>query len=182
MKKLIVLFVFCGMILPLAAQMVPVQLDVKPVSRKRGTGGGVYYSNVQTGRALQITIQNTSPKPVTGVTVRWGVVKTRSRVYSSDSQRNWRERAFGAEEKLDLKPREQKVIETAEVAAAREESHFDGWMYGEKIIGHGVQVLINDKVVLENFVPPSPAIKKALEKLYPIEEEEEGSRKKKSKP
>ncbi|MFA6563619.1 MAG: hypothetical protein WCV00_17065 [Verrucomicrobiia bacterium] len=182
MKRLTFLLVLFGAVLPVFAQMVPLQLDVKPISRKRGTGSGSYYSNVQTGRALQITIQNTSPKPVTGVTVRWGVVKTRSRVYSSDSQRNWRERAFGAEEKLDLKPREQKTIETAEVGAAREESHFDGWMYGEKIIGHGVQVLINDKVVVESYVPPSPAVKKALEKLYPIEEEEDGGRKRKSKP
>lgn len=182
MKRLIMLLFFWGTVLSVSAQMVvPVQLDVKPVSRKRASGGGFYYSNVQTGRALQITIQNTSPKPVTGVTVRWGIVKTRSRVYSSDSQRNWRERAFGAEEKLDLKPREQKIIETAEVGAAREESHVDGWMYGEKIIGHGVQVLIDDKVVAETYVPGSPAIKKSLERIYPVEEEEEG-RKKKSRP
>jgi len=181
MKKLIVLFVFCGMVLPLAAQMVPLQLDVKPASRKRGTGSGSYYSNIQASRALQITIQNTSPKPVTGVTVRWGVVKTRVRAYFSDSQQNWRERAFGAEEKLDLKPREQKIIETAEVGASRQEDNTDGSIYGEKIIGHGVQVLIDDKVVAESYVPASPAIKKALEKLYPVEEEERGSRKK-SKP
>lgn len=179
MKKLIVLLVLCGMALPLVAQMVPLQLDVKPVTRKRASGSGAYYSNIQSGRALQITIQNTSPKPITGVTVRWGIVKTQSRVYfSSDSQRNWRERAFGAEEKLDLKPREQKVIETAEIGAAHEESHISGSIYGEKIIGHGVQVLIDDKVVVESYVPASPAIKKAMEKLYPVEDEERGSRKK----
>lgn len=180
MKKLIVLLVVCGLAMPLAAQLaVPLQLDVKQLSRKRASGGGNYYSNVQSGRALQITIKNTSPKPVSGITVRWGIVKTRSRII--DSNRGWRERAFGAEEKLDLKPLEQKIIETAEVGAAREESHYDGWMYGEKIIGHGVQVLINGIQVAENVVPPSPAIKKSLEKLYPIEEEEEGGRKKKKK-
>jgi hypothetical protein len=166
------------MILPAAAQMVPLTLDVKPVTRKRASGSGAYYSNIQSGRALQITIQNTSPKPVADVMVRWGIVKTQSRIYYSDSQRNWRERAFGAEEKLDLKPREQKVIETAEVGAAHEESHISGSIYGEKIIGHGVQVLIGDKVVAESYVPASPAIKKAMEKLYSIEEQERGSKRK----
>ena len=169
------------MVLPAAAQIVPVQLDVKIVNRKRESGGGAYYSNIQSSRALQITIQNTSPRPVTGVMVRWGIVKTQSRIYTSDSQRNWRERAFGAEEKLELKPREQKVIETAEVGAAHEESHISGSIYGEKIIGHGVQVLINDKVVAEAYVPASPAIKRALEKLHPVEDEDT-DRKRKSRP
>jgi hypothetical protein len=180
MKKLIALFLVGGMVLPLAAQMVPLQLDVKPVSRKRSSGSGIYHSNVQAGRALQIAIQNTSPRPVGGITVRWGIVKTRTHVSSSDSQRNWRERAFGGEEKCDLQARERKVIETAEVGASHEESHISGSIYGERIIGHGVQVLIDGKVVAESYVPASPATKKALEKLYPVEEEEGG--KKKSKP
>lgn len=181
MKRLMILLVLCGAVLPVAAQMtVPLQLDVKPLTRKRASGSGAFYSNIQASRALQITIQNTSPKPVTEVTVRWGIVKTRSRIYSSDSQQNWRERAFGAEEKLDLKPREQKVIETADVSAAHEESHISGSIYGERIVGHGVQVLIGDKVVKEIYVPDSPAIKKAMEKIHSIEDED-GDRKRRGR-
>jgi hypothetical protein len=171
-KHWMVLAVFCGAILPVAAQMaVPLQLDVKPITRNKGVGGGYFYNNTQSKRALQITIQNTSPRPVTGVKVRWAIVKMRVRA-SSD----WHERAFGAEETFDLKPREQKIIETAEVGAYREEDNFSGYVYGDKIIGHGVQVLVDGKIVAKMYVPGSSAVEKTMEKIYAVDSEERNGR------
>jgi len=184
MNRLIILLMFCGMVLPVAAQMVvPLQLDVKPVTRKKGLENSYFRNTTQSQRALQITVQNTSVKPVTDVMVRWGIVKTRnSSITYSDSSRNWRERAFGAEEKFDLKPREQKIIVTDEIGACRTDSNFNLYSYGEKITGHGVQVLIAGKIVAEAYVPGSPATKKAMEKIYPVETADDGNRTTRSKP
>ena len=167
----ILCLVLCGAAVPVQAQ---VQLTVQAVSHRKGVGGGYSYSSMQSSRALEITIKNTTPKPVTGVTVRWGIVKTRTGYYYHDSDRNWHERAFGGEEKLDLRPLEQKVIETAEVSGYHEDSHYSGTFFGEKITGHGAQVLVNDKVVAESYVPPT--IKGLFEKLTPVEGEPDRGR------
>ncbi len=174
----ILFLVLCAAAVPAPAQL---QLTVQAISHRKGVGGGFTYSSTQSSRALEITLKNTTPKPVTGVTVRWGIVKTRTGYsYSSrDNDRNWHERAFGGEEKLDLKPLEQKIIETAEVSGYHEDSHYSGTFWGEKITGHGAQVLIDGKVVVESFVPPN--IKRLFEKLSPVENESDQGRKKKGK-
>ena len=57
-------------------------------------------------------------------------------------------------------------METATVGA---EGHRYNYLAprGDKIIGHGVQVLIEGKVVLEEFVPPT--VKGTFGKLSPVE-------------
>ncbi|MCX7827023.1 MAG: hypothetical protein N2689_15950 [Verrucomicrobiae bacterium] len=87
--------------------------------------------------------------------------------------------AFGEEQTLDLKPLETKVIETASVEALGQR-----WNYlspeGEKIVGHGVQVLVIGKVVAEEYVPPT--YKKCFEKIKPVQgpQEEEGKTRRRS--
>lgn len=172
-----ILFLFlCSTAVSVQAQ---IQLTVQAVSHRKGVGGGYTYTSTQSSRALEITLKNTTSKPVTGVTVRWGIVKTRSGHYNyRDSDRNWHERAFGGEEKLDLKPLEQKIIETAEVGAFHEDSHSRGTFFGEKITGHGAQVLVGDKVIVESFVPPT--IKSLFDKISPVEDDSDHGKSKKN--
>ena len=105
MNRVIGMFVFCALVLPVAAQVMPLQLDVKPQITKKDVS--VTFANgasyVQS-RALKITLHNSSPRPVTGVTVRWGIVKLHQSVTSNS--KNPGTEAYGAEEKFDLKPLE----------------------------------------------------------------------------
>ncbi|MBM4085074.1 MAG: hypothetical protein FJ272_09825 [Planctomycetes bacterium] len=152
------------------AQVSPVQLTVQPQTKRRGSGGE-FWSYTHASRSLHIVVKNVSPQPLSDVIVRWGIVKSRVRYFEG-----FREAAFGAEEKMDLKPMEQRVFDTPSLEAAREDSHYGGTYYGDKIIGHGVQVLIGGKVVTEQFVPPT--IKPAFERLKPMptEDDKDGKR------
>ncbi|MCX7827020.1 MAG: hypothetical protein N2689_15935 [Verrucomicrobiae bacterium] len=149
---------------PAFAQLAAVQLmEVKAVNTKRDSASGYANQSVyaQT-RALRITLRNTTAQPLHGIKVRWGVVK--DRLPSGNPIVKPYTAAFGAEETIDLKPFETRTIETAPVDA-----HGARWNYlppsGEKIVGHGVQVVLGDKVVAEEITPPS--YKKTFDKIYP---------------
>ncbi|MBI5395572.1 MAG: hypothetical protein HZA91_09780 [Verrucomicrobia bacterium] len=183
MKRLfaITIITLTGMALPMAAQ---VRLEVKPVTSKKDVGG--VYGNAAEyvqSRSLAINIQNTSAKPILGITVRWGIVKMNQGGYvsrSSKGLRSGQSAAFGGEESVDLKPLESKRIETSAVEAGGRR-----WNYlspeGEKLVGHGVQVLIGDKVMAEEFVPPT--VKNAFKELRPVgsDRDEDGKGSGKSK-
>ncbi len=164
MKQGLLLFLWAAMVLPAAAQIMPLQLEVKPLIMKKDVS--VTFANgasyVQS-RSLKITVRNTAPRPVTGVTVRWGIVKQHQSARANS--KNPGTEAYGAEEKFDLKPLEIKILETATVDA---EGHRYNYVspLGDKIIGHGVQVMLDGKVVLEEIVPPT--VKETLTKLHPV--------------
>ncbi|MFA5190113.1 MAG: hypothetical protein WC740_05275 [Verrucomicrobiia bacterium] len=126
----------------------PVKLvEVKANSKKKDFSSGAgNVANYAQSRALTITIRNGSQQPVPGVMVRWGVVKTDFRTNKTAT--------YGKEENMDLRPLETRTLETPSVTATGKQ-----WNYkaneGEKLLGHGVQVLIGDKVVAEEFSPPS---------------------------
>ncbi|MBI5685680.1 MAG: formylglycine-generating enzyme family protein [Verrucomicrobia bacterium] len=133
---------------PMMPGFSPVKLvEVKANSKKRDLSSGAgNVANFAQSRALTITIRNGSQQPVSGVMVRWGVVKADFRTNKTA--------AYGKEENMDLRPLETRTLETPSVTAAGKQ-----WNYkaneGEKLIGHGVQLLIGDKLVAEEFSPPS---------------------------
>ncbi|MCX6900536.1 MAG: formylglycine-generating enzyme family protein [Verrucomicrobia bacterium] len=133
---------------PIVPGFSPVKLvEVKANSKKKDLSSGAgNVANFAQSRALTITIRNGSHQPVSGVMVRWGVVK-------ADFTTN-KTAAYGKEENMDLRPLETRTLETPSVTATGKQ-----WNYkaneGEKLLGHGVQVLIGDKVVAEEFSPPS---------------------------
>ncbi|MBI5395674.1 MAG: hypothetical protein HZA91_10295 [Verrucomicrobia bacterium] len=161
------LLVFCGAAWPASAQSSlasPVQVTVQPLNTKKGSGG--YYSqNVVAGRALRITIQNLTPQQINGLTLRWAVVKS----HMGSGSDAYRERAFGAEQQVDLKSLETKVIETDAVGASRYEWYDGGYKHGDVINGHGAQVLRDGKIIAEQLNPPT--LKKAFEEIRPIKDE-----------
>lgn len=143
------------------AQVVLVRLEVKPVVSKKNTpwdnGNRLIHNE---SRSLNISVHNNTPQPILGVKVRWGIVKTQLAGKSNNLKASTS--AFGKEETLDLKPLERKTFVTSAVEA--QSKQFDRLAtQGEKIVGHGVQLLINGSVVAEEFVPPS--CKKPFETL-----------------
>lgn len=173
MNKLLVLLVVVGMALSANAQC-PVQVTVQRITKKKSAQGEVttqgnmqyfQYNTANSSLTLRITLQNTSIRPVEDVVVRWGVAKTRltGTGHAGDV-------AYGKEEKCSLKPKEVKVIETETVQAKKQESQISERQFGEKIHGHGVQVMIGGRPVWEEFVPGT--IKKSFENLRPIEDQE----------
>ncbi|MCX6908671.1 MAG: hypothetical protein NTY01_11585 [Verrucomicrobia bacterium] len=139
----------------------PVQLvEVRPTIKKKdvspGFGNRAAY---QQSRALAILIRNTSKQPVTGIVVRWGIVRA--------DLSEGKQIAYGTEETLDLKPLETKTIETATINASGHRYNFSA-QRGQKIMGHGAQVLMGGRVVAEVFAPPS--VKSAFEKLTPVDQ------------
>lgn len=119
-----------------------------------GAGNRATYHQT---RSLTIFIRNTSREPVSGIAVRWGIVRA--------DMRGGRETAYGTEEIIDLKPLETKTIETASISANGRR-----WNYrapeGQKICGHAVQVRVGGQVIGEEFSPAS--VKAAFEKLQPV--------------
>lgn len=173
MNKLLLLMLVVGIALPVSAQS-PVQVTVQRISKKKSAQGDVkqrgntvwYWPNTANASlTLRITLQNISIRPIEDVVVRWGVAKTRltGTGHAGDV-------AYGKDEKCSLKPKEVKVIETETVQAKKQESQLDDRQFGEKIRGHGVQVLIEGKPVWEEFVPGT--VKKSFENLRPIEDQE----------
>jgi hypothetical protein len=157
--------VVCGTALPVSAQFSPVQLTVQRITKKTSTGdtyaGTLWYpGDYSANMALRITVKNTTPQLVNGLTIRWGIVKSQVSVY-----RQGNDVAYGGEQTLDLKTIESKTVET-DVVGATGKRFSDGDTRGEKIRGHGVQVLRDGKVIAEEFVPPT--VKKAFENLRPV--------------
>ncbi|MCX6898222.1 MAG: hypothetical protein NT105_05935 [Verrucomicrobia bacterium] len=187
MKKLLMLIVVAGIAISASAQS-PVQVTVQRVSKRksaqgdiRSVGNTTYYSynTANASLTLRITIQNISARPIEDMVVRWGVAKMRLSGTSHTA-----DVAYGKEEKCSLKSKESKVIETETVEASRSESQLTDNKRGEKIRGHGVQVLIGGRVMWEEFVPPT--VKKSFENLRPVgdqekEEDQEKPTKKKKK-
>ncbi|MFA6563333.1 MAG: hypothetical protein WCV00_15595 [Verrucomicrobiia bacterium] len=187
MKKLLMLIVVAGIAVSVSAQS-PVQVTVQRISKRKTAQGDVrqqgniiYYSpnTANASLTLRITVQNISARPLEDVVVRWGVAKMRLSGTSHTA-----DVAYGKDEKCSLNPKEIKVIETETVEASRSESQLSDMKRGEKIRGHGVQVLIGGKVMCEEFVPPT--IKKSFENLRPVgdqekEEDQEKQPKKKRK-
>ena len=145
---------------PVATGLSPVQLvEVKPITKKMNiTGGAGNATSFQESRALAITIRNGSLQPMSRVVVRWGVVIANLSKNLST--------AYGEDEIVDLKPTETKTIETAVITAGGSRSNSRN-NAGEKVIGHGVQVLVVGRVVAEEFIPPS--VKPIFNNLKPIE-------------
>ena len=168
MRRLFLLLLAAGLAAPLCAQS-PLQMRVERVSKKRDSGERsdglfIYAADYAASMALRITVTNTVPKPVTGVKVRWGIVKMQVRGYSAT---HGVDVAYGAEQVFDLKPMEKKILETESVEAGGKRFN-DGETHGDRIHGHGVQLMIADKPVAEEFVPATPGIRKAFENLRPI--------------
>ena len=167
MKKLITLLAVCVTALSASGQQVQVQLTVQPITKKKSSGDGYYDSrDVQANRALKITIQNSSGQHINGLTLRWAVVKSKTDHFGHNSD-SYQGRAFGAEQQIDLKPLQQLIIETEAVGASRYEYDYSNRKYGEVIDGHGAQILKDGKIITEQIIPPT--LKKAFEKIRPIE-------------
>ncbi|MBI5817934.1 MAG: hypothetical protein HZA88_03025 [Verrucomicrobia bacterium] len=113
-------------------------VEVKQTNRKK---------DGRESRELAITIRNNGPQPVACVTLRWGIVRT----HSSSPHTV----AYGAEKTVDFKPLQTEVVHTGALSAP-----------AGRIIGHGAQILVGAKVVVEQFFPDS--VKPAFEKLKPL--------------
>lgn len=172
MKRLMIMFAVLGMVISATAQMSPVQVSVQRVSKKDSTpgnvthhGGMVYFSSSKLSAALslRITLQNPLTGPVEDLVVRWGIAKTRLGASGHGDIVS-----YGGEEKCSLRSKELKVIETETVEADSRESLVSDRRSGEKIMGHGVQLLLGGKLVWEEFVPGS--VKASFENLKPISE------------
>lgn len=172
MKRLLVLVLVVGMGVSAIAQC-PVQVTVQRLTKKKFVQGEVrqsgnynLYAPNQAGSSLglRITVRNISTLPIEGGVVRWGVAKTR---LAGDSRAG--DVAYGGEEKCSLKPQGVQVFETEIVEAAREELQISQRAYGEKIRGHGVQVLLGGRIAWEEFVPAT--VRKSFENLKPVSEQ-----------
>jgi len=145
---------------PGGALVCPIQLvQVRQSTKKKDvTSGPANRATYQHSQALTIMIRNTTRLPVSGVTVRWGILRT--------ELQGGRETAYGKDEVLDFIPLEMKTIETASVEARGRR-----WNYraqeGQKITGHGVQVRMGGQVVGEEY--SQATAKAALEALKPLE-------------
>ncbi|MBI5686355.1 MAG: hypothetical protein HZC54_14875 [Verrucomicrobia bacterium] len=173
MRRLLVFMLVAGMGVSAGAQS-PVQVAVQRLAKKkfvqgdvRTVGNTTWYSSNQADASLtlRITVRNISISPIDGAVVRWGVAKTR---LAGNSRAG--DMAYGREEKCSLKPLGTQIIETETVEAARRESQLSQQAFGEKIRGHGVQVLIGGRVVWEEFVPAT--VRKSFENLRPVGEQE----------
>ena len=138
----------------------PVQLvQVRAVNSNKNLAlGAGNRATFQQSRSLTILIRNTSREPVSGIAVRWGIVRA--------DVRGGRETAYGKEEIIDLNPLETKTIETATINASGRRWNFKA-PEGQKITGHAVQVRVGGQVIGEDFSPAS--VKAAFEKLQPVE-------------
>ncbi|MBM3887837.1 MAG: hypothetical protein FJ388_01790 [Verrucomicrobia bacterium] len=159
------------------AQISPVQMNVQPFNNRKDAGPAVpggppaaTGGQPALGRYLRISVRNIGANPLSEVTVRWGIMRS-MRTYTSTSTALYQQRtfpvAFGGQETFDLKPRQEKVIETGFLEAKRSARVTEGYRDQEKIEGHGVQVFIGGRVVAEEFVG-APACKQSMDELHPI--------------
>jgi hypothetical protein len=175
MKRLMIWFVAAGMALSAHAQFSPVQVTVQRVSKKKSAQGDfrpdgrvvwVSPNTLAASMSLRITLQNTTTAPMDDVVIRWGISKIRLSGTSHGA-----DVVYGREEKVSLKPKETKVIETEVVEANSEESQLSDRRAGEKIHGHGVQVMLGGRVAWEEYVPAT--VKAAFASLRPLDAQEQ---------
>ncbi len=175
MKTLVIWVVVAGMALSASAQFSPVQVTVQRVSKKKSAQGDftpsgrvilVAPNTVAASMSLRITLQNSSTSPIEDIVVRWGISKIRlsGTGHGADA-------VYGKEEKCSLKPKETKIIETDVVEANSAESQLTDRRSGEKIHGHGVQVMLGGRVLWEEFVPTT--VKAAFANLRPLDSQEQ---------
>ncbi len=172
MKTLLIWAVAVVVVASASAQVSPIQVSVQRAASKKDNpgnvthhGGMVYWSSskIASSLALRITLQNPLTRPIDDIVVRWGIAKV-----TVSTEGHGAPAAYGREEKCSLGPKQNKVIETDVVEANSRESPISDHRSGEKILGHGVQVLIDGKVVWEEFVPGS--VKSAFDNLRPMED------------
>lgn len=137
----------------------PVQLvQVRPLNKNKNLAlGSGNKATFQQSRSLSIIIRNTSREPVSGIVVRWGIVRAELQA--------GKEIAYGKEEIIDLRPLEMKTIETASIDASGKRWNYKA-QEGQKITGHAVQVRMGGQVIAEELTPAS--VKSAFEKLQPV--------------
>ena len=152
-----------------SAQSTPVMLEVKPVNRK---------DNLIHSRSLAITVRNMAGAAANDVKVRWAVVKE---AYDLDIPEKTRKnpgqtsnvkvrskappQAYGGEKVIRLMPLQSQFWETEPIQSYEGRYHKDPPYPGDSIIGHGVQVLVGDRLLAESY---SDARHKALfEKIQP---------------
>jgi ribulose 1,5-bisphosphate synthetase/thiazole synthase len=183
MKTMLMLAVALVIVASVGAQTCPVQVSVQHISKKKDTpgdvthhGGMVYWTNnkIASSMALRITLQNPLVQPVDDIVVRWGIAKV-----SISTTGHGAPVAYGREEKCSLKPKETKILETDSVDARSSESPISDHRSGEKILGHGVQLLIAGKLAWEEYVPGT--VKPAFDNLRPMEDLEKKTKPDKSK-
>jgi hypothetical protein len=157
MRNLVLLLMAWSLGVPAFAQVSPVQLTMEPVSKKKVKQGdtwhegGIHYfarDQVEASRTLRITVRNNTRQPIEDITIRWGVAKVHMGGSGHGSPV-----VYGGEETLSLRAQETKVIETETIEARGQVSQLTDRRYGEKIFGHGAQVLVGGKVVCEEYVP-----------------------------
>lgn len=148
------------------AQVSPVQIEVKPLSKKKdvAVSGRGQPQERSESRALSITLRNSTAQPVNGILVRWGIVKLKvdfvdkatEGVTTTYTYAKHKPMAYGSEEKVDLGPLQSKTIETIHVSAKGMRGQHANMFYseGQRILGHGVLVFINGKVVAQAMAPP----------------------------
>lgn len=152
----------------LATKRSPLKLEVQRVSKRRDAADASPipawspgYSRYREAAALRITVTSLVPRPMTNLMVRWAIGKV-------SVGRNPLDKGayFGAQEPLELKAMEEKVIETPPVVVGGSISTLVGRVSGEMIRGHGVQILIGTNLVAEELTPAS--IKIPFKNLQPV--------------
>lgn len=161
-----------------AQELSPVRMAIVPVSNRKMSGSqsvalqpmGGQQSGA--GRYLRITILNVTTKPLTGVTVRWGILKSMPQHAVTTTFGNMRRQtvpvvAFGGQDTFDFKPRQEKVFETEFLDASVGKKSNSVFQSKEKIEGHAVEVYFDGKIVAQEYVGFRGA-KHLLEELHPI--------------
>lgn len=167
MKTLVALVVLIILALPGHAQLPPtIRLDVQMISKKNADRSGKGFTQ---SRALHITVFNYGSKPINGITLRWGVIKNRTANTGSSSSTTGNLTvtsyyfskspavAYGATESFDLDRSQTKVIDTPpiEASGAYWTTTPNVSKTGEKILGHGAQILLEGKVMIDQVTPAS---------------------------
>jgi hypothetical protein len=162
-----------------AQELSPVRMTVVPMSNRKASGsqpGALQPMGGQqagAGRYLRVTILNLTTKPLTGVTVRWGILKSMPQHATTSTFGNMRTQtvpviAFGGQETLDLNPRQEKIFETEFLDASVGKRSNSVFRSKEKIEGHGVEIYLGGKIVAQEYVGFRGA-KYQMEELHPIE-------------
>jgi len=179
MKRLILMGIACvSATAVLAQELSPVRMTVVPVSNRKTSEsqttalqpmGG---QQAGAGRYLRVTILNVTTKPLMGVTMRWGILKSMPQHATTSTFGNMRRQtvpvvAFGGQETFDFKPRQEKILETEFLDASVGKKSNSVFQSKEKIEGHGVEIYLDGKIVAQEYVGFRGA-KHLMEELHPI--------------
>jgi len=152
----------------LAIMRPPLKVEVQRITKKKDAADATPipwlspgYSRYRQDASLRITVQSLIPRPLTNIVVRWAVGKI-------SVGRNPMDKGvfFGAQERLELKAMEEKIIETPPVVVGGSISTLVGRTSGEMIRGYGVQVMVGTNLVAEELSPA--AIKIPFNNLQPV--------------